>query len=385
MNYEFPIINNINDVLPHIAGRPEFIVAERVGYTIINYMVSMSDTFDIDPNNPLTGIIRRECRGIIFDKEGKLISRPYHKFFNISEREETQIKNLDFTSQHILMEKMDGSMIRPLWINHLLGGMRLATKMGVTDIAMDAEQWLVLQSNANAKQKWISDQVNSNKTPIFEWVSPNNRIVIHYDEADLVLTAIRDNKTGVYLDINSANAPFTIVPQYGSLTMPIEQYIEKARQMIGREGDVIRWSNGHMGKLKNDTYVRIHKTKDRIRSNRNIVDLMLNNELDDLMPHLDAGDTKRVRDFEADFWKAIGEKEKSLTEMINNIIELSQGNRKTIALQFIPSMNDKADSAFIFGVLDNKSVRNMIMVKLNKSMNADARFDEFWQWVKVGN
>jgi hypothetical protein len=112
---------------------------------------------------------------------------------------------------------------------------------------------------------------------------------------------------------------------------------------------------------------------------------MLNNELDDLMPHLDAGDTKRVRDFEADFWKAIGEKEKSLTEMINNIIELSQGNRKTIALQFIPSMNDKADSAFIFGVLDNKSVRNMIMVKLNKSMNADARFDEFWQWVKVGN
>jgi RNA ligase len=385
MNYEFPIINNINDVLPHITGRPEFIVAEREGYTVINYVVSMPDTFDMIDQNDLGGAIRRECRGIIFDKEGKLISRSYHKFFNISEREETQIKNLDFKADHILMEKMDGSMIRPLWINSLLGGMRLATKMGVTDIAMDAEQWLVLQSDANAKQKWISDQVNSNKTPIFEWVSPNNRIVIHYEHADLVLTAIRDNKTGVYLDINSANAPFTIVPQYGSLTMPIEQYIEQARQMTGREGDIIRWANGHMGKLKNDTYVRIHKTKDRIRSNRNIVDLMLNNELDDLMPHLDAGDTKRVRDFELSFWKAIVEKEKSLSTMINNIIELSQGNRKTIALQFIPSMNDKADSAFIFGVLDNKSVRDMIMVKLNKSMNADARFDEFWQWLKVGN
>ena len=381
MNYEFPIIENINDVLPHIAGRPEFIVAEREGYTVINYMVSMPDTFDIDPNNPLTGIIRRECRGIIFDKEGKLISRSYHKFFNISEREETQIKNLDFAADHILMEKMDGSMIRPLWINTLLGGMRLATKMGVTDIAMDAEQWLVLQSDANSKQKWISDQVNDNKTPIFEWTSPNNRIVIHYDHDDLVLTAIRDNKTGVYLDIYSADAPFTIVPQYGSLTMPIEQYIEKARQMTGREGDIIRWADGHMGKLKNDTYVRIHKTKDRIRSNRNIVALMLNNELDDLMPHLDAGDTKRVRDFELSFWKAVEEKEKSLIAMTTNAIEVTQGNRKTIALEFIPSMRDKADSAFIFGVLDKKSVRDMIMGKLDKSMNVDARFDEFWKWV----
>ena len=127
--------------------------------------------------------------------------------------------------------------------------------------------------------------------------------------------------------------------------------------------------------------MRIHKTKYRIRSNRNIVALMLNNELDDLMPHLDAGDTKRVRDFELSFWKAVEEKEKSLIAMTTNAIEVTQGNRKTIALEFIPSMRDKADSAFIFGVLDKKSVRDMIMGKLDKSMNVDARFDEFWKWV----
>jgi hypothetical protein len=31
MHYEFPMIRHISDVLPHIEGREEFIVAEREG------------------------------------------------------------------------------------------------------------------------------------------------------------------------------------------------------------------------------------------------------------------------------------------------------------------------------------------------------------------
>ena len=47
MHYKFPEIRTINDVLPHIAGRDEFIVADKGDYTVINYMVSMADTFDM--------------------------------------------------------------------------------------------------------------------------------------------------------------------------------------------------------------------------------------------------------------------------------------------------------------------------------------------------
>ena len=39
MNYKFPYIKNISDVLPAIAGRDEFTVAEKEGYTVINYNV----------------------------------------------------------------------------------------------------------------------------------------------------------------------------------------------------------------------------------------------------------------------------------------------------------------------------------------------------------
>ena len=151
MKYNFPIIETINDVLPHIAGRTEFIVAEREDYTVINYMVNMPDTFDIDESNPLTGLIRRECRGLIFDKSGYLISRPYHKFFNIGEREETQVNKIDFTVSHTIMEKLDGSMVLPLTFNNI-DKVHIATKMGLSDVAAQSQEWFDKQSDK--KIKW---------------------------------------------------------------------------------------------------------------------------------------------------------------------------------------------------------------------------------------
>src|SRR6478609_139429 len=98
-------IEHINDVLPHIEGRPEFIVAERPGYKVIDYNVAFFDSFD-DP-------MRLECRGIKFDAKGKILARPMHKFFNVGERPDTQPELLDFSKPHIITEKLDGSMIHP--------------------------------------------------------------------------------------------------------------------------------------------------------------------------------------------------------------------------------------------------------------------------------
>lgn len=380
MKYNFPIIETINDVLPHIAGRTEFIVAEREDYTVINYMVNMPDTFDIDESNPLTGLIRRECRGLIFDKSGYLISRPYHKFFNIGEREETQVNKIDFTVSHTIMEKLDGSMVRPLMFNNI-DKVHIATKMGLSDVAAQSQEWFDKQSDK--KINWTADMFKEGFTPIFEWVSPNNRIVIHYDSDDMVITAIRENRTGIYHSIEKFNPPFNIVPSYGSLSMSISDYIEKARKMTGREGDIIRFSNGDMFKLKNDNYVRIHKTKDMIRSNRHIVALMLDNQLDDIFPHLDAGDLSRVKSFEIDFWNSIDKKVQYISEEVDKVIEKYSGDRKRIAIEEVPKLVDKTLSAYIYGKIGGKNIRDMVMDTLNKNMNADIRFEEFWQWIKI--
>ena len=44
MNYDFPEINHIDDVLLQIEDRPEFKVMEKGWYTVINYMVAFEDT-----------------------------------------------------------------------------------------------------------------------------------------------------------------------------------------------------------------------------------------------------------------------------------------------------------------------------------------------------
>jgi hypothetical protein len=74
MDLDFPLIRTIDDVLPAIDGRDEFIVAEREGYKIVNYVVNKEDTFF--SGDPEIDAIRRELRGIIFDENGVLIFTP---------------------------------------------------------------------------------------------------------------------------------------------------------------------------------------------------------------------------------------------------------------------------------------------------------------------
>lgn len=216
MNYKFPEIRTIDDVLPHVKDREEFIVAEREFGTVINYMVSMPDTFAMNGPDDLGGAIRRECRGIIFGRDGIIMSRPFHKFFNVGERDETQVSAIDITQPHVIMEKMDGSMIRPILLD---GKLRLGTKMGITDVAFQAEEWINQEGNLfKLRRVYLDFVVTIGKvTPLFEWVAPENRIILDYAEADLVYLGARDNVTGEYMF--DPGAPFTQVPRYGSFVL----------------------------------------------------------------------------------------------------------------------------------------------------------------------
>jgi RNA ligase len=126
-----PRIEHINDVLPHIEGRQDFVVAHKDGYTAIDYVYSTADTFD----NPM----RIECRGLKFNADGRILARPLHKFFNVNERPETQAGLLDFGKPHVVMDKLDGSMIHPAIVH---GEVVFMTRMGRTDVALRAERHL---------------------------------------------------------------------------------------------------------------------------------------------------------------------------------------------------------------------------------------------------
>jgi len=372
MHYTFPEIRTLSDVLPHIEGRSEFIIAEREFGTVVNYVVAMADTFNMDGPDDLGGAIRRECRGIIFDTEGNIMSRPFHKFFNVNERDETQAYTLDMSRPHVIMEKMDGSMIRPVRLN---GMVRLATKMGITDIAVESEQLLTSE-----QYDWLDQVMLTGVTPIFEYIAPTNKIVIEYSKPQLVLLAMRNNVTGNYFMPHST--PFDVVPQYGSVEGGLTEYIARAREMQGREGDIIRFADGHMMKIKNDWYVRIHKTKDLIRSERNIADIIINEQLDDVLPLLDAADLATVRAYELRFDAAIENVLGRLEGLVTLARVLHGGVKKDVAIGFVPNLLNKEDAAFIFSALDGKDLRSLVINRIKNSVGNTTKYDALMAWMQ---
>ncbi len=363
MFYQFPVIKNISDVLPHLEGRKEFVVADRGDHIIINYAVAFADTF-----GPVTSVgdaVRRECRGLIFRKsDGNIIRRPFHKFFNVGEKDETQPDVIRAVlDDTVSLEKLDGSMIAPFALTP--GNLRWGTKMGDTDVAKMVGPFLETRPNyLQFAREWVS----AGFTPIFEFCSREQRIVIDYPETRLVLTAMRRMSSGVYLSYASLK---DAANQYG-----IDVVGELSFDFLARdvEGVVLRTSEGHMLKMKCESYVRIHKAKDKITVEKNAVAAILNNEIDDLLPELAPEDQDRVNALSDAIHIFIETRSNELTEQVRQDVLLF-GDKKTYALE---AQRPQWHKAAVFKLWDDTDgAYEYLMAQLTKSLGKEVNYDDF--------
>lgn len=78
----------IEDVREAIAGRDDFREVHYSDHSVFVYFLGMAKDIFPDPNTAsdartkLLWKLRRECRGLVFDKEGHVLARRFHKFFN---------------------------------------------------------------------------------------------------------------------------------------------------------------------------------------------------------------------------------------------------------------------------------------------------------------
>jgi len=345
MKYQFPEINNIDEVLAAIEGRDEFrCYYKEDGSAVINYMVNYENTFPpiVDCDNSMSGSewnacshqqkiakLLRECRGIAFDIDGTVAARKMHKFFNVGEKEETRLENIYFSQPHVILEKLDGSMVVAQMIDGML---QWATKAGITDTSKQAEEYV---KDHPEYIRFAEFCIEAGQTPTFEWCSRQQRIVIDYPEDQLVLLAVRLNRTGIYwshkeLEDWAKTFGILVVRKiYDSNQFLPEQLIEEIRKQEDIEGVVIRFDDGHMVKIKAAQYLRIHRAKDRIKTERHIVALILNNELDDLKGVLNKEDLDHVVEYENEFQKRMF----SLKLQLFNIwLDWNTKSRKEFAL-----------------------------------------------------
>lgn len=64
------------------------------------------------------------------------------------------------------------------------------------------------------------------------------------------------------------------------------------------EGIVVRFDTGQMIKIKADEYVRKHRSKDLISSQKGIINLILEDKLDDVLPQLDEAVRDKATDYQ---------------------------------------------------------------------------------------
>lgn len=273
-------VRHIDDVLPWIEGRKEFVVKRDPSYTAIDYTVQLFDSFD-DPR-------RIELRGIKFHPDGEIMARPLHKFFNLGERPDLQTLSLD--AEHSIMDKLDGSMVHAARLRD--GSIRFMTRMGITGVAEKAERHLT-----EDMRHVIGLLIDDGVTPIFEFTAPDNRIVVKYPESSLTLLAIRHTVTGRYwvrrhLEAHARAMGVSAVAEWPAPATP-DDLIATVRALKGAEGIVIRFDEGPWLKIKGEEYALMHKAKDSITREKNVLAVLLDGMADDLRPLLAEDDRKQ--------------------------------------------------------------------------------------------
>ena len=377
MNYNFPEIKHIDDVICHIEDWPEFKVMEKDWYTVVNYMVGFDDTFSlIRKRSHYNMKIRRECRGLIFDTAtGKLLSRPYHKFFNVGEREETAIHRINLYEPHVVLEKLDGSMIRPIPTKE---GFRLATKAGITDVAMSAEVFIADKPHYAT---FIKKCIQKETTPIFEWCSRKNRIVVDYPEDQLILTGIRDNDTGSYVNYKTMGQYATawsipVVKAVDGLAVQnIDLFVKQVREWDDGEGIVLRFDDGHMVKVKADEYVLRHKSKEQISQEKNVLQVILSDSVDDVVPLLTQDDATRLKAFQGAFWASVVD----LCIDMDQLFELGDKkypDKKNFAVEYVQKEIPPMYSPIMYAMKGGAGSRQIIVDMISKSLSTQNKIDQ---------
>lgn len=269
--------------------------------------------------------ITLQCRGLVTNSEGKIIARPFKKFFNYEELPPNMIPNESFE----VFDKMDGSLgilfnYKDDWI--------MATRGSFTsDQAIKGFEML---------NKYDYKSLPEDYTYLFEIIYDNNRIVCQYDYEDLVLLGMIETETGEEIRVHYTdgyvgrirflsimrNLGFRIVKKYDGIN---EYTTLKLMVSNDDEGFVVRFKNGFRMKIKGEEYCRLHRILTNI-SSRNIWEHLKNNDsFDEILERVPdefySWVRETIKDFENKFEEILGHVITDYWEIVSILIKEEEG------------------------------------------------------------
>lgn len=300
--------------------------------------------------------ITRLCRGLVTDSEGHVFSRPFPKFFNWGQAEAPgpEITQYPFTAY----DKEDGSLI-------------------IVGLDHDGE---VVVSTKGSFSTWHSEEARKmlgdrnwkpveGSTAIFEFIHPDNRIVVDYHgRQELVLLG-----AVAHVDGYDGFTPAQYADEsnwHGALALPRVFHLPTMLQTVAdpengpnREGFVLVWNQpgldgpSYRVKIKFAQYVNLHRTLSRI-SNVSVWEALKDGTFEALLELVPDEIYDKVRETADELIQTHG-------GLHNDILvqaALTKAGRTTRKEQaeHVLSDPDIEHKSIVFAVLDNKSVSGRV-------------------------
>jgi len=247
-----------------------------------NYLLASFSDF-MEPIKGRDDLKAFELRGITFVEQEDGTWQHYlmlHKFFNLNQTEgymEQDVAEKEILSVAV---KEDGSMISFVPI-----GDKVCAKTKFTfqsEQAVEAQK--IYESDPEIK-KLVDYCLNAGIAPIFEYVAPDNRIVVLYPRKELKFIQARDNATGRYLDIYGKDFEKFNVPKAPKCNKTFQELIDEKSAVTGMEGWVVTYSD-QMVKYKTDWYFSMHRivSPDSFSAKPHLmVECSINEKIDDVL------------------------------------------------------------------------------------------------------
>lgn len=308
-------------------------VIDGYDVSIFNYRLAQPKNFE-DPV-PGTKLKAHELRGLtfVFNKDGSLFERflLMDKFWNMNQSEDSMYSVIKDYKIKTIYNKEDGSIASFI---KLPNGKVIAKSKASFESSQAKEIQKIYDRWPNIK-KFVDMCLDQDLMPIFEYVSPTNRIVLPYANTDLILLRVRDNKTGVYHDLDEFVDDLdgiTVAPTHGET---LDDLIELKEVTQDKEGWIVQFENGKMVKIKTQWYQDLHKlfTED-INKEHTLVSLILNDTIDDVIAQLPEDDVMNRENIN-NIIDLLNKDIQSISKEVDYIVGEYKGDKKEFAIRFV--------------------------------------------------
>lgn len=312
-------------------------------------------------------------RSSVWNEQGEPVSLSFKKFFNWDEQPDLDFRpfSLKANGGCKIVEKLDGST---LIVSKYKGELIVRTRGTIKAADLDNGHEIEVLKN-RYPQVFENEYLDDGFTLLFEWVSPENQIVIDYGkQPDIYLIGMIDHEDYSLIQqfmLDKIAKEINVKrPQYFDFDN-IPEMLEGIEKLEGQEGVCVYCNHGqNIRKVKGAWYLALHRFKNQANI-ENVVELFLEygcpkyNDLKaQLSEQFDHECWEMVAGFASkvcDAWREVN----AIVEGMKRFVKSLEGKaRKDQAKAVFESYGQTNRTSYVFGLLDGKELDKKQLKKL---------------------